>query len=78
MVLGHSNNVELSATNIILGGTSSGLTAMTVKYFKPRIMFFYSHRVKSHDETDEGLRRKSTEVKNKANGSDQLDIKLNN
>ena len=40
MVMGHANNIELSAVNIILGGSASGLTAMFVKYSKPRLIFW--------------------------------------
>ena len=40
MVMGHANNIELSAINIVLGGSASGLTAMFVKYSKPRIIFW--------------------------------------
>ena len=37
MVLGHSHNIELSATNIILGGSASGLTAMFVSWARPHL-----------------------------------------
>ena len=45
MVLGHSNNIELSAVNIVLGGSASGLTAMLAKWAKPRIRFWYRNKV---------------------------------
>jgi Amt family ammonium transporter len=45
MVMGHANNIELSAINIVLGGSASGLTAMFVKYSKPRLIFW--ERVKN-------------------------------
>jgi Amt family ammonium transporter len=37
MVLGHSDNIDLSATNIILGGASAGITSMLIKYGTPKI-----------------------------------------
>ncbi|CBY38981.1 unnamed protein product [Oikopleura dioica] len=40
MVMGHANNIELSAINMVLGGSASGLTAMFVKYSKPRLIFW--------------------------------------
>jgi hypothetical protein len=47
MVMGHANNIELSAINIVLGGSASGLTAMCVKYSKPRLIFW--ERVKKNE-----------------------------
>ena len=41
MVLGHNDNIELSAVNITLGGTAAGLTAMMVKLLKPQFQYFY-------------------------------------
>lgn len=35
MVLGHSNNIELSATNIVLGGATAGLTSMLATWAIP-------------------------------------------
>ena len=37
MVLGHSHNIELSATNIILGGSGAGITAMFVRWAGPHL-----------------------------------------
>lgn len=37
MVLGHSHNIELSATNIILGGSASGITAMFIRWVRPHL-----------------------------------------
>ena len=41
MVLGHNDNIELSAVNICLGGTAAGLTAMMVKLLKPQLKYYF-------------------------------------
>ena len=38
MVLGHGSNIELSSTNITLGGAVAGCTATSYKFLKPYIV----------------------------------------
>ena len=38
MVLGHGSNIELSSTNITLGGAVAGCTAILYKYLKPFVI----------------------------------------
>ena len=60
MVLGHSNNIELSAVNIVLGGSTSGLTAMVIKWAKPRVIFHWElHRHHITRNTKVSVRRAS-------------------
>ena len=40
MVLGHGSNIELSSTNIFLGGAVAGCTATSYKFVKPFIVNF--------------------------------------
>ena len=43
MALGHGSNIELSSTNMIIGGSISGLTAMLAKYLKTHY-YNYKHK----------------------------------
>ena len=44
MALGHGDNLAVSASNIIIGGATAGLTSMFIKWIKPKLVHMYKTR----------------------------------